>query len=432
MPKRLLFTVPGNRKPSQPFHLLRWRTSQLLFLLLVLVAAMFYVFSPQQFELTTSLARFFRNNYKRNRCVNILREMRNAKWRPRHDLQSGDKQRRRELDIRIRKLRGLPTILHRDDMRCGNMFVLDSSAFGANIPAFCDPRSRAPCCNHKIGLCGSGEESCLCDRCVDFRNIVAAELNEFVPSSGCGFQNFTSKQACQLLSERVSSLSLIGDSLVRHFHNALLILFTDDRETGSLIKDLNKSDKELCSGEMQFVDGGKAVCHGKTAQSILQLSTGKFCQGQHKFLYCFHEFYNLAKADLALNEVRANLHKNNSVVAIGVGYHMGLNAAKVLNGYLKPILQLKEKERSHWPLIVWLTTHAHGSLKPVQYLPAQSNDVISRFNKDMRAFLEPVGVPVFDTFYLTLGVHSYDGTHYGIGVNMIKAQLFLNFLDETF
>lgn len=432
MPKCLLFAVTGNRQLSQTFHLLRWKTSQLLILLLVSVAALFYTFSPQQFELTISLARFFRNNYKQNRCVDIMREMRNGKWRPRRDLQSGDEQHRREQDIRIRKLRGLPTILHRDDMRCGNMFVLDSSAFGRNIPALCDPRSRAPCCNHEFGLCGSGHESCLCHRCVDFTKIVAAELNEFVPSSGCKFQNFTSKQACQLLSKRVSSLSLIGDSLARHFHNALLILFTDDKETGSLIKDIDKSDKESCSGEMQFVDGGKAICHGKTAQNILQLPSGKFCQGQHKFLYSFHEFYNLAQAGLALNEVRANLHKKNSVVAIGVGYHLGLNADKVLNGYLKPILQLKEQERSHWPLIVWLTTHAHGSLKPVQYLPAQSNDAISRFNKDMRAFLEPLGIPVFDTFNLTLGVHSYDGTHYGVGVNMIKAQLFLNFLDETF
>ena len=58
-------------------------------------------------------------------------------------------------------------------------------------------------------------------------------------------------------------------------------------------------------------------------------------------------------------------------------------------------------------------------------------DKIIQYNQEMRRFLEPFEVPVFDTFNLTVGVHSYDGTHYGFGVNMMKAQLFLNFLDET-
>ena len=111
---------------------------------------------------------------------------------------------------------------------------------------------------------------------------------------------------------------------------------------------------------------------------------------------------------------------------------MGLDANKVFTGFLKPMVQLKEQSASKWPLIVWLTTHAHGSLKPIAYLESQGNKKISRFNSDMRELLEPVGIPVFDTFNLTLGVHSYDGTHYGFGVNMMKAQLFMNFLDETF
>ena len=322
--------------------------------------------------------------------------------------------------------------LHRDDMRCGNMFAIDAFGFDPPIPALCDARSVAPCCNHVLGRCGSGQENCLCNKCTDFRNTVDAELNEFVASSGCEFKNFTSKQACQLLSERVSSVSLIGDSLVRHFHNALMIIFTDDKQTGCLIKDINATYRGLCSGDMQFVDGGKATCHGKTAQKIYQLPKGKFCHGEHSFQYSFHEFYSLAHANLALNQVRTNLHKNNSIVAIGVGLHIGLDANKVFIDYLKPILQLKEQARSYWPMIVWLTTHAHGSLKPVPYQKSQGNREISRFNRNMRAILDQIGVAVFDTFNLTIGVHSYDGTHYGFGVNMMKAQLFINFIDETF
>ena len=134
---------------------------------------------------------------------------------------------------------------------------------------------------------------------------------------------------------------------------------------------------------------------------------------------------------MALQKVRGKLNATNSVIAIGVGLHMNLNAHRVFNGYLKPILQLKDRAASQRPLIIWLKPHAQGSLKPIPYIVSQGNDRVIRFNQEMRRFLEPFQVPEFDTFNLTLGVHSYDGTHYGFGVNMMKAQLFMNFLDET-
>ena len=183
---------------------------------------------------------------------------------------------------------------------------------------------------------------------------------------------------------------------------------------------------------MQFVDSGKSICHFHTARRLSELPNGTFCEGRRKFSYAFLEYFDLQFANSALNEVRAHLHQNNSVVAIGVGYHLGLNTSQVLNGYLKPLIQLKEREKSYWPLIVWLPIHAPGSLKPIEFLPSQNQEKIGLFNMAVREYLEPIGVPIFDTFNLTLGVHSYDGTHYGFGVNMVKAQLFFNFLDETF
>ena len=426
---QFLRAVPGSRRAA---HVCSWRSFQVIFATL-LIAVTFHVFSKHQFEFTDSAARLWiKAVYKHTRCTDVIRQMRNGKWRLRHDLRPGDELYRRKQDIRIRKLRGLPRTLHREDMHCGNMFPMNTPDFGAAIPSLCDPLSLAPCCNHVSATCGSAKENCACDRCTDFRNTIDAELNEFVTFSGCHFKNFTSKQACQLLSVRVSSIELIGDSLVRHFYNALMILFTDDRETGCLVKDIDETHRKLCSGDTQFVDAGKVACHGKTAKNISQLPPGKFCFGKQDFEYSFHEFYSMRFAELALSKVRANLNKTNSVIALGVGLHIGLDANKVFTGYFLPMVQLKEQAASKWPLIVWLTTHAHGNLKPIAFLESQGNEKISRFNSDMREFLEPIGVPVFDTFNLTLGVHSYDGTHYGFGVNMMKAQLFMNFLDETF
>ena len=75
--------------------------------------------------------------------------------------------------------------------------------------------------------------------------------------------------------------------------------------------------------------------------------------------------------------------------------------------------------------------HAHGSLKDKNHDFPSYNDRIVRFNLSMEKYLSVHGIPVFDTFSLTSGVRSIDGTHFGMGLNMVKAQLFLNFLQES-
>ena len=126
----VVFSVPGHGKsPPYPFHLRTGRTSK-VFLIILFLATAFYVFSCQHFEFTPPLIRPWRNIYKQNLCVDVTQEMRNGKWRPRRDLQPEDEQHRREHDIRIRKLRGLPIKLYRADMRCGKKFALNAPAFG--------------------------------------------------------------------------------------------------------------------------------------------------------------------------------------------------------------------------------------------------------------------------------------------------------------
>ena len=425
----LLFTVPDKRNICWRYW--RWKEGKIFFIATLIV----FYFLMQCYDSPT-LMRIWRRSEQgateTERCTDVLKQMRYGKWQKRQDLKPSDVLRRKEEDIRIRMLRGLPIVLHRDDLRCGSKFPLNSthSGFNFDLPSLCDPTSSAPCCSD-AGWCASGKGQCSCNGCIDFSQIVSAELHEYVPSAKCRFENFTSKEACDLLSRRLSSLTIIGDSLVRHLHNAMTILFTDDRDAGCLAKGLPKSDITLCSGDMQFVDGGKCICHNKTAQKISQLPEGKFCGGKYDFEYSFHEFYSSYHAMFTLNKIRENLNRKNSVVAIGVGLHMALSVNTVINDYVQPIITLKEQFKSQWPLLVWLTTHAPGSLKPLPFLDAQNAEKVFRFNKDMTEFLELHGVAVFDTFNLTLGVNSYDGTHYGFGVNMVKAQLLLNFLEEN-
>lgn len=65
------------------------------------------------------------------------------------------------------------------------MFLIDVFDFGVVIFFLCDFFSLFLCCNYMFGMCGLDVWYCVCDRCMDFRNMVVVELNEFVFFFGC-------------------------------------------------------------------------------------------------------------------------------------------------------------------------------------------------------------------------------------------------------
>lgn len=381
---------------------------------------------------------YTKNSNQSRTCHNVLHLMRNAKWIKRRNVTPVDEIRQSLAEIQIREKRGMPVLLHRSDLRCGGApFFLTSPNFDYQLPALCDVNGSAPCCNHVTKWCGVESSHCNCDRCTDFRKEVSAELFEWTPLNGCTFTNFTSQEACSVMSDKISRVILIGDSLVRHLFNALMILFTNDPEGGSLAtsfgRNLSLDNKmESCQGVMQFVDGGTTSCHTKTLTSIPREKQGTFCEGQYKFDFFFKEYYNIYKATNILATVRRNLNKEKTIIAIGVGLHMNLNAEIVQKKIIEPVLEIKNSSGARWPYILWISIHAHGSLKDTNYNFLSHNDRIARFNSEMEKYLSAFGIPVFDTFNLTSGVRSIDGTHFGMGVNVMKAQLLMNFLQEAF
>lgn len=377
------------------------------------------------------------NGNRSSKCHDVLNLMRNATWIKRSNLTLVDETQQSLTEVGIRKKRGIPIILHRSDLRCGGKpFLLYSTDFGYPLPALCGVNGSAPCCNHATKWCGIDRSHCNCDRCTDFREEISAELFDWIPTfNGCKFTNFTSEEACSLMSDRISRLVLIGDSLVRHLFNALMILFTNDYQRGSLrLSGDHRMDHKMenCEGAMQFVDGGTPSCHTKTLTSIPLDTQRSFCRGHKKFDFFLKEYYNMDKAPDILATVRQNLNKEKTIIAIGVGLHIDLNAAKVQKYIMEPVLEIKKSSGSIWPYILWISIHAHGSLKDTYYNIPSHNDRITHFNLDMEKYLSVFGIPVFDTFNLTRGVRSIDGTHFGMGINIMKAQLFMNFIKETF
>ncbi|XP_031571455.1 uncharacterized protein LOC116305644 isoform X2 [Actinia tenebrosa] len=361
-------------------------------------------------------------------CSNIKTAINFGHWRPKPGLTAEDQEARASHDVFLRRHRGLPDHLFRSDLRCGTLYPIHAPSFGPKLPSMCERNSWNYCCN-ATNWCSNGTSNCACTGCTDFRKIVSAELHEWTPYENCRVRNYTSEKACSLVN-RLSSLVIIGDSLMRHFYAALLMIFTNDPLEGSMRKGLSEKERKRCQGERQFVDQGKSMCNKKLSRSNRDVNAEKFCKGTTNFFFHFNESYSIRRRNDAMKIVRETVNnRSKSFIVVGVGMHDGLNAQKVMNKYVEPILGIVAKRK--WPRIVWVTVHAQGYLKPMAYRNAQSIQRIMAYNQQMTKLMEARGVDVLDFFNMTLGVHSYDGTHYGYGVNIAKAQFLLNFIDST-
>ena len=151
------------------------------------------------------------------------------------------------------------------------------------------------------------------------------------------------------MNRAISSLVTAGDSLMRHFSNALMIILTDDSKAGALKKKLSEYERKKCTGDYQFIDSRKTKCYGKTVHEFSNLPRHKLCKGRFNFTVSFAEGYSVRYLDITKTAVRKNLNKSNSVIVIGVELHNRLNHHAIMQQCLQPILQMKKDTCSKWP-----------------------------------------------------------------------------------
>lgn len=125
-------------------------------------------------------------------------------------------------------------------------------------------------------------------------------------------------------------------------------------------------------------------------------------------------------------------------MVLGVGVHMNSNARSVIDVCLGPALQVRGdfyrntnvSEDSQWPRIFFVLPLLTGPLKPPEHLISQNDAATAKFAEGMRVYCRQHHIPVIDFRNLTKLVHSFDGTHYGLGVNLMKNQVLLNYIAQ--
>jgi len=339
------------------------------------------------------------------------------------------------MQMRLRK--GWPPLLYHGDLRCGSKYPLprviyknNTEGYYLDVPSQCDMLSDSPCCRDDVGWCGNGNMFCNCETCIDYRQYIPAELAYWQSENGCQITDISAKKACSILSSHFTSVTFIGDSLVRHIFSSLLLLLTQNRESGALQTDIKEIDKAICSGENQFTD---SACHKKLIMYWKDIKANpKYCSNAEpgkKPILSFVEAYNTVHLPLASDELNQRLSEKNPLVILGIGVHDNFNYTKVINDYLSPIVDIRNSKGANG-IFIWLNTHSSGPLKPNQFRDVQGNRNIKIFNQALKEFCESKNILLMDTFNFTKGVHSFDGTHYGYEVNRLKTQVLLNSLQE--
>jgi hypothetical protein len=263
-------------------------------------------------------------------------------------------------------------------------------------------------------------------------NMVEKEIlpSSFSPSK-CKIPTLSPQNICRIMS-KFSQIVLLGDSLMRHVYEGMLIGLTDD-VVDYLVPVTNHSYNDLCKCDGMFSES--AACRTKymressvypQRQGICRSINNKSgdspvrsCQLAWKFGY--------EHCDKFMKEMKcSSADKRPMLLIIQGGFHFKANA-NVTFGHFLPLWNhpmIKECARNRNLLVIWQGFEAVSPLNSAKY-PHQGPKFAMPFNYAMETEFALAGmqnISFMDVFNLTLGAQTSDGLHKLLDVNYFKAQ----------
>ncbi|XP_076818558.1 uncharacterized protein LOC143464584 isoform X3 [Clavelina lepadiformis] len=309
-----------------------------------------------------------------------------------------------------------------------------------DVGSMCDAYGSKPCCsNQQGGVCVSTSEKfeCKCKSCIDMRVYKHAELSAWeLDDPRCWWRNYSAIEACHVIEQSpFNDIYYVGDSFMRNMFMTMLMLLAGDPVRGAWPKHMTEKEKDLCiSGQMYF---------WKTCRNIIShmndvADPGSLCGGRYpRFSFKIKKYFSVKSKDEFLDLAQRLAGKKGSLIVLGFGFHMNCLANQVIDHFLNPALSVighyytsNKLSGPRWPRIFFVLPMPTGLLKPPQFLHLQNDVKMGQFAIEITKYCKDRDIPVFDFRALGKHVHSFDGTHYGLGVNLMKNQILLNYLDS--
>mmetsp|Transcript_3679 Transcript_3679/g.8474 ORF Transcript_3679/g.8474 Transcript_3679/m.8474 type:complete len:163 (+) Transcript_3679:1096-1584(+) len=116
------------------------------------------------------------------------------------------------------------------------------------------------------------------------------------------------------------------------------------------------------------------------------------------------------------------------IVTDASALHSGLNIRKTRR-FLDKLEALLHSASNNWRIIP-MTVHHVGPNKPKEYLPHQGRQAVEDYNQLLRTLAEKKkNYSLLDTYGITKGMPSYDGTHYPTA-SVALAQILLLYIRD--
>ncbi|XP_067654296.1 uncharacterized protein [Haliotis asinina] len=345
------------------------------------------------------------------KCPDVGECMLRGKWLTR-PLTTAEKQKVDDYMHSARRERGAEDTLQRSDGKCFNLANEGNNWYRA----LCDPDGPTPCCfgNRCVNKTFN---DCKCPDCHDLRHLVHAEYSTWQPKdSRCMVKNFTAEEACRLLEG--ATVVFVGDSLARHLYTLLLTVVAGNGHDGAIDSSATKDIYTRCSGWKIL---SEKICLNWIKRNV------SLCNNSVRLQ--FYEYYRSSYWQEFLDLGISLYDKRKSLLVTGIGLHDNCDVTKVFDKFLRPLLQNRMDNGTGWPKVVWSAVHSRSEIVSNVDIEEELRKTRT-FNLLMRDRMERYGVTVFDTFNMTNGVATPDGTHYGFGLNLMKAQMFLNLVQE--
>ncbi|XP_071096931.1 uncharacterized protein [Haliotis cracherodii] len=347
------------------------------------------------------------------KCPNVLEQASIGRW-VKHSFNATQLQELERFYHTVLKDRApLPSTLQRSDGKCGNT-TYDSSPATAHWRAVCSPIGKTPCCYNNQCVARS-VEGCRCEHCFDLRSEIHAEMAEWVPSDvRCRLKQHTPAELCDLLEG--SSLYFVGDSLIRHTYIAFLMAIRGNYKDGAVMPGLSPEWYRNCTYLNMY---GAVAC-----RRVLDTPNPYVCGGR-VYIGRFAHFKPDKTGEL-LDLVRNITNVKRTLIISGMALHVDMNYTAVQE-YLKPAFDFLNTSGAQWPKFLFTGQSDFGALKNRRAMLWSKRDI---FNTKMSYFAKSHGVLYLDLYNLTRGVRSFDGNHFGVGLNRAKVFIISNYIRD--
>lgn len=235
---------------------------------------------------------------------------------------------------------------------------------------------------------------------------------------------------CSVL-HKFSHIWLVGDSLVRHMNQAVMMLLNGNAEYGCLPNKLTSQVYDSCRCDGQFSE--VQLCRPPIGRGFADNRAAALCLGGPPFEMQYYESKDMVWKSINDTGEHSSWHVDGDrrpmflFVAGGLHYNVRIKASLEFL-FLPAIKEATEyASRFNVPLVVALAgLGVHHRDNDMKY-PSQTREMALLFNEKLVSHFPEHAF--FDFWNLTRNAATFDGVHLLTEANLIKAMYLIDYLD---